>query len=106
MKLLLACLALSFAVAETALAWSHDGHELVGFIARERLSQTAEGRDIIQKIEQQLPAGENLGTAATWADRVKSKPDFSPEAAAFAQRNQSHGNWHFVNLPFDAADYS
>jgi hypothetical protein len=69
-----------------ALAWGSQGHEIVARLAHRRL--TASARHEVNGILGDV----RLEAAATWADRVR---DDRPETA----------NWHFVDVPLDAAGY-
>ena len=64
--------------------WGKTGHRVVGQIAQENL--TPEALEAITYILD----GETLATVSTWADEMRSNPDFRP-----------YDKWHYVNLPED-----
>ena len=64
--------------------WGKTGHRVVGEIAERLLNDTA--RAAIEK----LLDGESLATASTWADEMRSNPEWRP-----------FDKWHYVNLPLD-----
>ena len=65
-------------------SWGKIGHRTVGEIAQRQLSFTAE-----QKINEILD-GQSLAVASTWADEMRSNPEFD-----------KYSTWHYVNLPLD-----
>jgi hypothetical protein len=76
-----------------ANAWGAKGHRIIGAIASQHL--TASTKATIQEILQ----GDDLATAATWADEMRSSKDnvkFWSELAS---------PWHYVNLPANG-DYA
>lgn len=79
-------LLLAAAFSQAAHAWGAKGHRVIGALAEERLSAAA--HSAISAILE----GEDLATAATWADEMRGSrdnPEFWSEYAA---------NWHFVNI--------
>lgn len=64
--------------------WGKTGHRIVGQIAQDHLTPEA-----LAAITELLD-GETLATVSTWADEMRSNPDFRP-----------YGKWHYVNLPKD-----
>lgn len=64
--------------------WGKTGHRVVGEIAERQLTENA--RQAINEILD----GEGLATASTWADEMRSNPDWRP-----------YDKWHYVNLPLD-----
>lgn len=64
--------------------WGKIGHRVIGEIAEENLSDSALTEVMY------LLNGESMATASTWADEMRSNPDFRPYDA-----------WHYVNLPLD-----
>lgn len=75
----------SLAVSGGAGAWGREGHEVVGWLAEEALTQTvrAEVRALLADEPDPTLAG-----VSTWADTVRDSPDW---------RHTSR--WHWVNLP-------
>ena len=65
-------------------SWGKIGHRTVGEIAQRQLTFTAE-----QKINEILD-GQSLAVASTWADEMRSNPEFD-----------KYSTWHYVNLPLD-----
>ena len=64
--------------------WGKTGHRVIGQIAQDNLTPTA-----IAAINELL-GGETLATVSTWADEMRSNPDFD-----------KYSIWHYVNLPED-----
>lgn len=64
--------------------WGKTGHRIIGEIAERQLSD--EVKDIVYDILD----GESLASVSTWADEMRSNPDFD-----------KYGKWHYVNLPLD-----
>lgn len=63
-------------------AWGAEGHRTVGLIAERHLSRKA-ARQV-----KELLGTETLASVSTWADEVRSTPEYKSTAP-----------WHFVNLP-------
>lgn len=90
--------------ARPARAFGDAGHEIVGFIAEDRLR----GTRALREIRRILAPGESLDQAAVWADRVK-RDDFvaaNAEARDFVSRNPNHRTYHYVDLPFQVSRYA
>ncbi len=86
-------LLLTFGASAPAYAWGAKGHRVIAALAEARLTPAA--RAAVEAILD----GEDLATAATWADEMRSardKPRFWSDYAA---------NWHFVNIAPDK-DYA
>ena len=81
MKKLLIILLLPLAVYAD---WGKTGHRVVGQIAQDNLTPEA-----LAAVTELLD-GETLATVSTWADEMRSNPDFRP-----------YDIWHYVNLPED-----
>ncbi len=64
--------------------WGKTGHRIVGEIAERQLTE-----EVKEKVYDLLD-GESLASVSTWADEMRSNPEFD----AFAK-------WHYVNLPLD-----
>jgi hypothetical protein len=73
--------------AARALGWAQEGHSTVAEIAQRRLAPEAAAM-----IEQTLGRGHSLASVASWADDIRD------------ERPQTY-NWHFVDIPLDAATY-
>jgi len=71
---------------ENALAWGARGHRIIGTIAEQHLTAAA------QAAAGEILAGDDLATASTWADEMRSATD-NPD---FWSRYAS--NWHYVNI--------
>jgi hypothetical protein len=80
--LVLMCLA-----PQSVLAWGQEGHAIIAEIAQRHLSNRARA-----KIADLLGLGVSLASIASWADDVRS------------ERPETY-NWHFVDIPLDAATY-
>ncbi len=82
-------LALALALAAgRAAAWGQVGHSAVAEIAERRLSPAA-----AQAVERVLGRGHSLASVSSWADDVR---ETRPETY----------DWHFVDIPIAASDYS
>jgi len=64
--------------------WGKTGHRIVGEIAERQL--TPEVKEIVYDILD----GESLSSVSTWADEMRSNPEWRP-----------FDKWHYVNLPLD-----
>jgi len=64
--------------------WGKTGHRVIGQIAQDNLTPEARGAVAL------ILDGETLATVSTWADEMRSNPDFRP-----------YDKWHYVNLPLD-----
>lgn len=64
--------------------WGKTGHRVVGEIAERHLTKKA----LNQVMD--LLDGESLATASTWADEMRSNPNW-----------RQYDAWHYVNLPLD-----
>jgi hypothetical protein len=78
--------ALTCASVAPALAWGPDGHSIVAEIAQQRLSEPA------ARLVQNLLKGRSLASIASWADEYRAS-------------HPATTNWHFVDIPLDAATY-
>ncbi|GAB2965571.1 S1/P1 nuclease [Hymenobacter coalescens] len=76
------CLALLLCAPHSLRAWGHEGHRTIALIAEKHLSRKAAAQ------VKELLASESLADVASWADEVRSKPEY-----------KHTGPWHFVNLP-------
>ncbi|MES2604181.1 MAG: S1/P1 nuclease [Pseudomonadota bacterium] len=74
-------------VADAALAWGTKGHRIIGMLAQDRLTATAETQVTA------LLEGSDLATAATWADEMRSSQDNAAFWSDYA------ATWHYVNIP-------
>jgi hypothetical protein len=89
--------------------WGIARHALVAGTAETMLAErpAEEVRRILTPLD-----GATLADIAGWADAMKRhRPDPAvddPDTVAFLEddRNHDNGNWHFVNLPLDAGEYS
>lgn len=64
--------------------WGKTGHRIVGEIAERQLT------DDVKEIVYDILDGESLSSVSTWADEMRSNPDWRP-----------YDKWHYVNLPLD-----
>jgi nuclease S1 len=70
-----------------AASWGASGHSIIAEIAQRRLDPQA-----ARRIRELLGDNVSLASVASWADDLTmSRPDTA--------------NWHFVNIPYDAASY-
>lgn len=83
-KNLLLFFVLLFFKSISLFAWGSKGHRVVGEIAKRQLSPK------VKKAIAKILEGESLSSVSTWADEMKSNPDF-----------KIYGSWHYVNLPSD-----
>lgn len=65
-------------------SWGKIGHRTIGEIAERQL--TAQTREQVRE----LLDGQSLAVVSTWADEMRSNPEFD-----------KYGKWHYVNLPID-----
>ena len=64
--------------------WGKTGHRVIGQIAQDNLTPEA-----LTAVTDLLD-GETLATVSTWADEIRSNPDYD-----------YYKIWHYVNLPLD-----
>ena len=64
--------------------WGKTGHRIIGEIAERQLN------DDVKDIVYDILDGESLAVVSTWADEMRSNPEFDEFAS-----------WHYVNLPID-----
>lgn len=64
--------------------WGKTGHRIVGEIAERQLTEE------VKEIVYDILDGESLASVSTWADEMRSNPDWRP-----------FDKWHYVNLPLD-----
>ncbi|HEY1525565.1 MAG TPA: S1/P1 nuclease [Candidatus Angelobacter sp.] len=87
MKKIIALLLLAILIPAELLAWGPLGHAIVADIASSRLTP------VTRKNLQLLLGNDSLASIASWADTVRK------------DRDESY-NWHFVDIPKDAAGFS
>jgi hypothetical protein len=87
MKKLIALLLLLTVLSTQLVAWGPKGHAIVADIAQSRLTPLA------KKNLQLLLGTDSLASIASWADQVRR------------DRDESY-DWHFVDIPKDAAGFS
>ena len=83
--------------------FSKDLHEAIADAAAERM-RSDRAREAVARIL----GTTTLGTAARWADDLRSNPPPSDQATRrFLDdpRNRGYSAWHFVNLPLEATGY-
>jgi hypothetical protein len=89
----------------TALAWGHQGHQAVGFIAASMIK----GTKAEKHVKALLRPGETLATAAEWADCAKGYSychvDPTDEMKEFATHNPNHHAYHYTDIPFQLTSY-
>ena len=71
-----------FVTAIALISWGVTGHRTIGRIAANHLSPEASAA------VRELLGNETLAEASTWADEVRSQPDY-----------KHTGPWHYINLP-------
>ena len=108
---------LSTLTTTAALAWSHEGHEVVGDVALKHLNQAASNA-VMAIILNTTNVTEvtNITGAATWPDDIRDKTPGSPippgkffdtdAAKNFKTRFPDHTGWHFDNYPLKGVTYS
>lgn len=79
-------LVLTLGFGSPAYAWGAKGHRVIGALAGEHLTAAA------QAAINELLEGDDLATAATWADEMRSAQD-NP-----AFWSNYSANWHYVNI--------
>lgn len=82
--LILVLFLLTLTSFSTTMFWGKIGHRTVGEIAQRQLTLTTE-----QRVNEILD-GQSLAVASTWADEMRSNPEFD-----------KFSTWHYVNLPID-----
>ncbi len=80
--ILLLLLLLGVGTSLFANDWGKTGHRIVGEIAERQLS------DDVKDIVYDILDGESLAVVSTWADEMRSNPNWRP-----------YDKWHYVNLP-------
>ncbi|MFP3939517.1 MAG: S1/P1 nuclease [Thermoanaerobaculia bacterium] len=79
-----AAVALALLLPGAARAWGPNGHRVVGAIAENHLSDEA------RAAVRELLGPESLARASTWADEIRSDPEWSRAAS-----------WHYINIADD-----
>ena len=74
----------SFNELNSDLVWGKIGHKVVGEIAERKLNPE------VKNIVNNLLNGESMSAASTWADEIKSDPNY-----------KKYSPWHYVNMPLD-----
>jgi hypothetical protein len=93
---------LSLTMSTGALAWGAPGHETVGAIA----DQLIAGRRAESEVHKLLKPGESLESVSTWADCAKGLcGELTEELRDFVRRNPHHVQYHYTDVPFEAAAY-
>lgn len=64
--------------------WGKTGHRIIGEIAERQLTED------VKKVIYDILDGESLASVSTWADEMRSNPNWRP-----------YDKWHYVNLPLD-----
>ena len=110
MRTILCSVILSALTTTAALAWSHEGHEVVGDVALRHLSQAASNAvmAIILNTSKVAEVTSILG-AATWPDDIRDPNGvFHSTTAAqdFKTRFPDHTAWHFDDYPLEGVAYS
>jgi S1/P1 Nuclease len=124
-------LVVALLVPQYAFTWNGRGHMMVAAVAYQKLNQATKGRvDALLLLNPDrdnwldlIPAGTSAPKrkmmifmiAATWADRIKSDPDYHTDGTHNGNRPPNdpsagqnigyddlarHKYWHFVDLPF------
>ena len=75
----------SFNELNSDLVWGKIGHKVVGEIAERKLNPE------VKNIVNNLLNGESMSAASTWADEIKSDPNY-----------KKYSPWHYVNMPLDS----
>jgi hypothetical protein len=82
--ILLLLLLLGASTSLFANDWGKTGHRVIGEIAERQLTEE------VKEIVYDILDGESLASVSTWADEMRSNPDFD-----------KFSHWHYVNLPLD-----
>jgi hypothetical protein len=82
--ILLLLLLLGASTSLFANDWGKTGHRVIGEIAERQLTEE------VKEIVYDILDGESLASVSTWADEMRSNPDFD-----------KFSYWHYVNLPLD-----
>ena len=75
----------SFNELNSEMVWGNIGHKVVGEIAERKLNPE------VKNIVNNLLNGESMSSASTWADEIKSDPNY-----------KKYSPWHYVNMPLDS----
>jgi hypothetical protein len=97
---LLSSLLLLLVTAAHGYAWGEQGHRVIANVAEHRLSSPRAKREVAAL----LKPGETLADASLWADQIRGQRR-DAEAQAFIKRHPRHGDYHYVNLPFQVQQY-
>ena len=75
----------SFNELNSEMVLGNIGHKVVGEIAERKLNPE------VKNIVNNLLNGESMSSASTWADEIKSDPNY-----------KKYSPWHYVNMPLDS----
>ena len=88
-----------------AWAFGRDGHETTGAIAAKLIT----GTHAEQEVAKILKPGEDLSTAAIWADCAKGfmycHKQPTAEMRDYAHKNPHHHGYHYADIPFEEGAY-
>jgi len=76
-----------FVTAVVLISWGVTGHRTIGRIAANHLNPQANAA------VRELLGNETLAEASTWADEVRSQPEY-----------KHTGPWHYINLPLGLSE--
>lgn len=89
----------------TVFAYGREGHETTGAIAAARIA----GTRAEQEVAKILKSGEDLSSAAVWADCAKGfmycHKAPTAEMREFAKKNPHHHGYHYADIPFEEGKY-
>ncbi|HYJ05729.1 MAG TPA: S1/P1 nuclease [Chthoniobacterales bacterium] len=86
-------------IPTSALGYGNEGHRTVGALADLLIAGTNAETHV-----RQILGTEKLEQASLWADRVK-QGNLTPEMRAFVNRNPSHHQYHYTDIPIQEAAY-
>src|ERR1051326_5996959 len=107
MRKILCSVIFSILTTTAALAWSHEGHEVVGDVALKHLNQGASNAVMAIILDgSRIAEVTTILGAATWPDDIRDPNGvFHSTTAAqnFKGRFPDHTAWHFDDYPLEGA---
>lgn len=92
-------------ITSSAFAFGRKGHETTGAIAAKLIVGTRAEKEVAKTLNR----GEDLSTAAIWADCAKGlrycRTSPTPEMQDYARRNPHHHGYHYSDIPFEEGVY-
>lgn len=96
---------LTLASISPVFAFGREGHETTGAITAKLIAGTKAEKEVANI----LKSGEDLSTAAIWADCAKGfrycRVDPTAEMKDYAHKNPHHHGYHYADIPFEEGAY-